>query len=243
MTQYYSSVKGKKSGLKKTVKQKMSDDFNTSVTIADAARKSRLLYRDSVKFQLLKRLYHTSQPLHFRPANRVERIAARRLLESDLIKAWKGKKVHDCCGRPHFSYSITLAGKAHYVASELGLTFSQLCYLACSRYASRNSVIDGMPAFVDRDVDSVFFVVLKGFSSMATRKELTRKGFLAKRVWHASWITPRLEELERYAAVLDDLYLWMRAEYESKIQQAMHDPAISKVVSLFPQAVGGISER
>lgn len=243
MTQDPGSVKGKKAGRRKTVKQKMSDDFKTSATIADAARKSRLLYRNSEQFQLLKRFYHSSQPLHFRPAHRTERIAIRRLLESDLIKAWKGRRVHDCCGRPHTSYSITLAGKAHHVASELGLTFSQLCYLACSRCASRNSVVDGMPAFVDRDVDSVFFVVLKGFSSKATRKELTRKGFLARRVWHASWITPRLEELERYAAVLDDLYLWMRAEYESKLQQAMHDPAISKVVSLFPQAVGGISER
>lgn len=221
--------------------QDMDGEFTAS-TIADAARGSRLLYRNSWQFNLLKKLFHASQPVHLRPANRAERIAIRRLLKSELVKAWRGKRRHDCCGRPHVSYSITLAGKAHFVAAELGLTFSQLCYLACGRHACSNSVIDGMPVFVDSDVDSVFFMVLKGFSSKVARKELRRKGFLEKRVWHASTITPRFAEVEKYAAVLDDLYLWMRVEYESKIQQAMQDPDISKVVSLFPQAAGGFAE-
>lgn len=211
-------------------------------SIADAARGARLLYRNSGQFNLLKRLFYTSLPLHLRPANRAERIAIRRLLKSELVKAWKGTKRHDCCGRPHVRYSITLAGKAHFVAAELGLTFAQLCYLACGRHASSNSVIDGMPVFVDSDVDSVFFMVLKGFSSNVARKELRRKGFLEKRVWHASTLTPRFAEVEKYAAVLDDLYLWMRAEYDSRIQQAMHDPDIFKVVSLFPQTAGGFAE-
>jgi hypothetical protein len=236
-----SSPESKKPSSKKTGEKKSSGDPQTTAAIADAARRSGLVHRNSGQFQLLKRLFYASQPLHIRPANRVERYAIHRLVKLELLKAWRGKKAHDCCGRPHFRYSITLAGKAHLVAAELGLTFSQLCYLACGRHASRNSVIDGIPAFVDRDVDSVYFIVLKGFSSKATRKELTRKGFLEKRVWHASSITPRFEELEKQGAVLDDLYLWIMAEYDSKLRQAMRDPAISKVVSLFPQPVGGLS--
>jgi len=211
---------------------------STAATISQAARRSRLFFRDSEQFRLLERLFDALEPQHFNLATKAERIAMQRMLKAELVRASVGKKVHECCCCTHVSYSITLAGRAHFVAVKLGLTFPQLCYLACARNASRNSIIEGAPGFVDSDVDSVYFTVLHGTLPEDTRKALTRKGFLAKRVCHASSMTPRFAELEKYDSVVDELYNWVRMEYESRLLQAMQEPAIAKLVNLLPQAVG-----
>jgi hypothetical protein len=219
--------------------EQKSEDSPVKPVIDKSACRSRLVYRGSEQFRLIKRLVNSPQPQHLRPATRAERMAIHRLEKIGLVKASKLKAHGCCCGRVHVMYSITLAGRAHLVALEQGLTFPQLCYLACGRNAARNSVIDGRPAFVDKDVDPVFFMVLRGVSPKVTRRELTRKGFLIKYVVHASAMTPRLAELERHSKILDELYLWVRTEYEARILEAMRDPAIAKVVGLFSPAIAG----
>ena len=225
----------KKAECKRMREQNTNDAGIMTGSIEAAACRFRLLHYNSEQFKLLGRLFSASQPQHLRLVTGAERIASHRLVKAGLIKASKGKKVHRCCGYVHSRYSITLAGKAHFVASELGVSFPQLCYLACARSAARNSIIGGMPSFAAADVDSVFSVVLEDISPKVTRKVLTRKGFLVKRVWHASAVTARFAELERYAAVMDELYLWMKMEYEIRTLQAMRDPAIAKMVDLVRQ--------
>lgn len=158
-----------------------------------------------------------------------------RLLKAGLVKASKGKRVHCCCGRVHVRYSITLAGKAHFMASKLGLSFPQLCYLVWARNAARNSVFTGKPTFVAKEVDSAISQVLTDFSPTVARKELTRKGFLVTLVWHTSEMTSRFAELERYVAIVEEIYLWMKMEYEERLQQAMRDPAVARMVNLVRQ--------
>ncbi len=225
-------------GCKKMSGRHPKNGSGTTVTISHAARKSRLFYRNSEQFRLLERLFNALRPQSFNLESGAGRIAMQRMLKAELVEASVKRKVHDCCSCPHVRYSITLAGRAHFVAAKLGLTFSQLCYLALARNASRNAMIEGAPGFVDSDVDSVHFTVLQDTLPSDTRKALTRKGFLAKRVCHASSLAPRFAELERYAAVVDELYLWVRKEYESRLLQAMQEPAIARLVSLLPQAAG-----
>lgn len=205
-----------------------------TTTVDQAAQRSRLFYRNSDQFRLLERLFDASQPGHLQLETRAQQIAIQRLVKSDLVRAIAGRKVNGCCGRAHASYSITLAGRAHFVATKLGLTFPQLCYLACGRGSAQNAVTGVAPGFADGDVDPVFFMVLRGAQPSDIRKALARKGFIARREWHFSSITPRFVEVERHGTVLDELCLWMRSEYEARIIHAIQDPAIARVVSLLP---------
>lgn len=205
-----------------------------ATTVAQAAQRSRLFYRNSEQFRLLERLFDASQPKHLQLQTRAQRIAIQKLVKADLARAIAGRKVNGCCGRSHVSYSITLAGSAHFVATKLGLTFPQLCYLACGRGSVRNAVTGGAPGYADGDVDPVYFTVLRGALPSDTKKALARKGLIVRREWHVSSITPRFAELEKYAAVLDELYVWMRSEYEARLLHAIQDPAIAKFVSLLP---------
>lgn len=216
-----------------TMAEQKSGDDSEKPVIDKAACRSRLVYRNSEQFRLMKRLFASLQPQHLGLTMPADRVAIRRLERMGLVKTSRVSANGCCCGLPHVMHSITFAGKAHVVASEHGLTFPQLCYLVCGRNAAKTFVIDGMPAFVDKDVDPIFLMVLRSVSPKVTRKELTRKGFLKKYVWHASVITPRLAELERHSEVLDKLHLWMRAEYESRLLQAIRNPAIARVVGLF----------
>ncbi len=209
----------------------------TTITIADAARRSRPVYRSSEQFRLLGVLFHAAQPLYIRIANVTERVALFRLVKAGLVEASE-KQVHNCCTHMHTEYSITLGGRALFAASELGLSFIQLCYLACARHAARNSVIGGRPSFVAAAVDPTFSTVFAGISPEVTRKELTKKRFLITRTWHTYEVTGRFAELERYAAVMDKVYAWMRADYNEKLNQAMRDPVIAKMVDLVSRHSG-----
>lgn len=204
----------------------------TTTSMVDAARRSRPVYRGSEQFRLLGLLFDTSQPHHLCVSTDAERIALSRLVKAGLVEAF-GKEVDTCSSQAHTVYSITLAGRAHFAASEFGLSFVQLCYLAYARRAVRYSVMRGKSSFVAAMVDPIFSVVFAGISPTATRKELAKKGFLLNRTWHTYQVAGRFAELEaRHAQVMDSICVWMRAEYNERLKQEMRDPVIAKMVGL-----------
>lgn len=206
----------------------------TTTSMVDAARRSRPVYCGSEQFRLLGLLFDTSQPHHLCVSTDAERIALSRLVKAGLVEAF-GKEVDTCSSQAHTVYSITLAGRAHFVASELGISFPQLCYLAYARRAARNSFLGAKNSFVAATVDSIFSTVFADMSPTVTRKKLTKKGFLLTRTWHTYQMTGRLAELERYAALMDKICDWMRTEYNERLRQEMRDPAIAKIVGLVSQ--------
>lgn len=203
-----------------------------------AATSGQSVYRvkffcsNSKAFRLMECLFDAGQQ-HLRLGT-AERKAMSRLVRAGLVKTSREKSAHDCCGHAHVRYSLTLAGRANYVAAELGLSFTQLCYLACARKAARNSVLNNIPAFFVKDVHPIFGMLFGDVSPSVTRWELARKGFLGKCVWHASAMTSRFAELDRFAAVMDELYRWMKTEYDRRFLEAIQDPVIAKLVGLVP---------
>ncbi len=220
-------------------------------TIGTAAVHSRRLVNyNSRGFRILEHLFKATEPKHCcsccRFSTRAERNAMRRLLRAGLIKTeTEEETIHDddtCCttssSQPYANYSITLAGRAHYIAAELGLSFPQLCYLACARKAVHNSIITNGRVFFAKDVYTIFGLVFKDISPSITRWELARKGFLARYAWHTSSLaTPHFAELERrYATVMDELYQWMKKECVRYFGEAMHNLVIAKMVTNLAQA-------
>ncbi|AIF85403.1 hypothetical protein NTE_03375 [Candidatus Nitrososphaera evergladensis SR1] len=222
------------------------DNYSTSIreaTLGTAVQSRRLVNYNSKAFRILEQLFKASEPKHssYRFATRAERNAMRRLVRAGLIKAeTEEESMHDnnsnCCitssSHLYTKYSITLAGRAHYVAAELGLSFPQLCYLACARNAVHNFIFTDDRVFFAKDVYTIFGLVFKDISPSITRWELARKGFLARYAWHiSSLVRPHFVELERrYATVMDELYHWMKKEYDRQFAEAMHDPVIAKIV-------------
>lgn len=207
----------------------------TTITKVDAARRSRPVYRGSEQFRLLGLLFNASHPHPLCVSTDSERIALSRLVKAGLVEAFE-REVQTCCSRVHTEYSITLAGRAHFVASEFGLSFVQLCYLAYARRAVRNSIIGGKPSFVAATVDSIFSTVFADISPKVTRKELSKKRFLLNRTWHTYQVAGRFAELEeRHAQVMDKICVWMRAVYNERLKQEMRDPVVAKMVGLVSQ--------
>jgi hypothetical protein len=207
-----------------------------------AVQSRRLVNYNSKAFRILEQLFKASEPKHcYQFATRAERNAMHRLVRAGLIKAeTEEESMHDdnnCCTTSRGSYlytrySITLAGRAHYVAAELGLSFPQLCYLACARNAVHNSILTDGRVFFAKDVYTIFGLVFKDISPSITGWELARKGFLARYAWHiSSVVTAHFAELERrYATVMDELYHWMKKEYDRQFAEAIRDPVIAKMV-------------
>jgi hypothetical protein len=221
------------------------DSYCTGIrdaTLGIAVHCRRLVNYNSKAFRILDQLFKTSEPKHCccRFATRAERNAMRRLVRAGFIKAeTEEESMHNnnnCCtassSHLYTKYSITLAGRAHYVAAELGLSLPQLCYLACARNAVHNSIITDGRVFFAKDVYTIFGLVFKDISPSITRWELARKGFLARYAWHiSSLVTPHFAELERrYATVMDELFHWMKKEYDRQFAEAMYDPVIAKMV-------------
>lgn len=220
---------------------------NREATLKTAVHSRRLVNYNSKAFRILNQLFKASEPKHCccRFATRAERNALRRLVRAGLIKAETEEESMDdnnnCCTTSSSNlstkYSITLAGRAHYVAAELGVSFPQLCYLACARNAVGNSIITEGKVFFAKDVYTIFGLVFRDISPSITRWELARKGFLARYAWHtSSLVTPHFAELERkYATVMQELYQWMKKEYDRQFAEAMHNPVISKMVTSLAQ--------
>jgi hypothetical protein len=193
--------------------------------------KASFFQRGSEAARMLGRISTPGSGQGAGPATAAERKTMSRLVKAGLVAV----TVDRCsdCSCTHARYSLTLAGRASNVAAELGLSFRQLCYLAFARAAKRRSIITGEPEFYAKDVDSKFAILFPGISPLVTRKELAKKGFLVKHAWHTSGMTARFAELERHAAVVDELYLQLKEEYQRRIERALQDPSTGRIVSHF----------
>jgi|GEM_PF-6745872 len=193
--------------------------------------RARFFQRGSGAFRLLERIFKSDGQQNVRPTTASERKTMSRLVKAGLVIV--SRKKHEDCGCTCIRYSLTLAGRACYVAADMGLSFHQLCYLVFARAAKRRSIITGKPEFYTNNISSTFSMLFPSVSPHVTRKELTKKGFLVKHGWHTSGMSARFAELERHAAVVDELYVRMREEDEERLMQAMQDPSIAKIVSHF----------
>lgn len=193
--------------------------------------KASFFQRGSEAARMLSRVSTLGSGQGARPATASERKTMSRLVKAGLVTI----TVDKCsdCSCTHARYSLTLAGRASNVAAELGLSITQLCYLAFARAARRRSILGGEPEFYAKDVDSLFSILFPGISPLVTRKELTKKGFLVKYAWHTSGMTARFAELERHAAVVDELYFRMKEVYQRWRKGALQDPFIARIVSRF----------
>lgn len=191
----------------------------------------RFFQRGSGAFRLLGRIFKSDGQQNVRPVTASERKTMSRLVKAGLVIV--SRKKHEDCGCTCVRYSLTLAGRACYVAAETGLSFHQLCYLVFARAAKRRSIITGRPEFYATSISSTFNMLFPVVSPYVTRKELTKKGFLVNHGWHTSGMSARFAELERHAAVVDELYVRMREEYHERLLQAMQDPSIAKIASHF----------
>lgn len=204
---------------------------------------SRYFQSGSEAFRLLARVFSPEERERVRPATASERKAMSRLVKSGLVAA--SKENHADRSRTCTVYSLTPAGRACYVAAELGLSFPQFCYLACARWAIHHSLFSGESAFFDKNLRPMFDMFFPDLSPEVTRRALTRKGFFEKRAAHVYGRSRRLAEVEEnYAALMDELYRWMRKEYETRLLEMMQDPLIAKMLGFMqgPPADGNVSE-
>lgn len=193
--------------------------------------RAKFFQKGSEAFRLLGRIFKSDGQQNVRPATASERKTMSRLAKAGVVEV--SRKKHEDCGCTCIRYSLTLAGRACYVAAEMGLSFHQLCYLAFARAARRGSIITGRPEFYAKNISSTFSMLFPAVSPYVTRKELTKKGFLVNHGWHTSGMSARFAELERHATVVDELYVRMREEDEERLMQAIQDPSIAKIVSHF----------
>lgn len=196
---------------------------------------------DSGTSVLIRRIFNAGKQ-GLEPAGRAEKKAVARLLKAGIVAAVSEKC--PTCSCNYARYFLTLAGRASYAAEQLGLSFPQLCYLACARWAIRHSLLSGESAFYDKDLRPMFGMFFPDLSPALTRKVLTRKGFLEKRVAHVSAMTRRLAEVEeKYTAVMDDLYQWMRAEYKMRFLERLKDPLVAKMFGSNKRTPTGEQDR
>lgn len=193
--------------------------------------KASFFQRGSEAARMLSRLSTPGPGQSARPTTASARKTMSRLVKAGLV-AITLDRCSDC-SCTHARYSLTLAGRASHVAAGLGLSFRQLCYLAFARAARRRSITTGKPEFYAKDVDSKFAILFPGVLPFVTRKELAKKGFLVKHAWHTSGMTARFAELERHAAVVDELYLRLKEEYQRRIERALQDPSTGRIASHF----------
>jgi hypothetical protein len=176
---------------------------------------------------LIRRIFNAGER-GLEPAGKAEKKAVARLLKAGIVVAISEKC--PTCSCNHERYALTLAGRACYAAEQLGLSFPQLCYLACARWAIRHSLFSGESAFFDKDLRPMFGMFFPDLSPTIKRRELTRRGFFEKRTAHVYGMTRRLAELEeKYATIMDELYRGMRAEYKTRFLEKLQDPLVAKM--------------
>lgn len=213
-----------------------------SGTTPGRAGRVRTIYRNSKSFRLLERLFNTNNRKRDEDENqKLERLtmtnseyrAMHRLVVDGLVA--RSEESCSSCNHVRVQYSITLMGRAHYIASKLGLSFPQLCYLACARKVMRHPFYQFSEMFpwteaVDGPFANVFLRQVRGKDVVI---ELSRKGFLEIYAGRAADWGPRFRDVEAHGTFLEELFAWLRSEGERALLDAACQPTNAKIAQFF----------
>jgi hypothetical protein len=132
-------------------------------------------------------------------------------------------------------HSVSLLGRAHYIARMLDLGFHQFCYLALLKREMKNPFLADLQGCDCREVDNNFAMLFPDVKAARVRSKLIEKQFIQqRRVWHFMVKARRFAELESHAEILEMFCKFIEEQTERAAKETLSDPEFAKMFQTTP---------